>query len=204
MSTGTKIEWTRLLGPVDLTALRMRNGAHLDALAGDVIHPSSGEIYAAAPACLDWVIVGGESGPRARPMHPLWARDLRDQTTSRGRAFFFKQWGEWGPARHKVPIDPTVIDRCTTNRQDTTELDAAKRASEATGATHGYAVWAHRHGWEPHRYTHKPWSGERGRLDESTHASIRQWGKRRAGRVLDGRTWDDMPASPLPSLPACG
>ncbi|MGC4059388.1 MAG: phage Gp37/Gp68 family protein [Aquabacterium sp.] len=44
---------------------------------------------------LDWVIVGGESGPGARPMHPDWARDLRDQCAAAGVPFLFKQWGEW-------------------------------------------------------------------------------------------------------------
>lgn len=44
---------------------------------------------------LDWVIVGGESGKKARPMHPAWARSLRDQCASAGVAFFFKQWGVW-------------------------------------------------------------------------------------------------------------
>ncbi|WP_440966088.1 phage Gp37/Gp68 family protein [Massilia sp. GER05] len=47
---------------------------------------------------LDWVIVGGESGPAARPMHPDWARDLRDQCAAAGVPFLFKQWGEWLPA----------------------------------------------------------------------------------------------------------
>jgi protein gp37 len=45
---------------------------------------------------LDWVIVGGESGPTARPMHPDWARSIRDQCEAAGTPFFFKQWGEWG------------------------------------------------------------------------------------------------------------
>jgi len=40
-----------------------------------------------------WVICGGESGPQARPMHPVWARDLRDQCVEAGVPFFFKQWG---------------------------------------------------------------------------------------------------------------
>ncbi len=47
---------------------------------------------------LNWVIVGGESGPGARPMHPDWARSLRDQCAAAGVAFHFKQWGEWVPA----------------------------------------------------------------------------------------------------------
>jgi protein gp37 len=44
---------------------------------------------------LDWGVVGGESGPNARPMHPDWARDLRDQFTRARVPFLFKQWGEW-------------------------------------------------------------------------------------------------------------
>lgn len=46
---------------------------------------------------LDWVIVGGESGPKARPMQLNWARSLRDQCQGAGVAFNFKQWGEWLP-----------------------------------------------------------------------------------------------------------
>ncbi|RJP47926.1 MAG: phage Gp37/Gp68 family protein [Anaerolineaceae bacterium] len=44
---------------------------------------------------VDWVIVGGESGARARPMHPDWARSLRDQCAAAEVPFFFKQWGEF-------------------------------------------------------------------------------------------------------------
>lgn len=47
---------------------------------------------------LDWVIVGGESGPHARPMHPDWARSLRDQCAEAGVPMLFKQWGEWRPS----------------------------------------------------------------------------------------------------------
>lgn len=42
-----------------------------------------------------WVIVGGESGPNARPMHPEWVRSIRRQCNAAGVPFFFKQWGEW-------------------------------------------------------------------------------------------------------------
>lgn len=48
-------------------------------------------------AALDWVIVGGESGPNARPMELHWAQEIRDQCTESGVAFLFKQWGEWAP-----------------------------------------------------------------------------------------------------------
>ena len=45
-----------------------------------------------------WIIAGGESGPQARPMHPDWARSLRDQACNAGVPFLFKQWGEWAPS----------------------------------------------------------------------------------------------------------
>lgn len=46
---------------------------------------------------IDWVIVGGESGDKARPMHPLWVMALKDQCAELGIPFFFKQWGDWAP-----------------------------------------------------------------------------------------------------------
>jgi protein gp37 len=46
---------------------------------------------------IGWVIVGGESQPGARPMHPNWATEIRDQCVEAGVPFFFKQWGEWAP-----------------------------------------------------------------------------------------------------------
>jgi len=50
-----------------------------------------------------WVICGGESGPKARPMHPDWARSLRDQCQAACVPFLFKQWGEWLPACQYPP-----------------------------------------------------------------------------------------------------
>jgi protein gp37 len=49
---------------------------------------------------LDWIVAGGESGHGARPMHPAWARSLRDQCQAAGIPFFFKQWGEWAPGEN--------------------------------------------------------------------------------------------------------
>jgi len=71
-----------LLGEVDLKATRY---GHMTAISR-----------------LDWVIVGGESGPHARPMHPDWARSLRDQCADAGVPFLFKQWGEWGAGQCPV------------------------------------------------------------------------------------------------------
>ena len=71
-----------LLGPIQLQLVgqEQHDGG---------VHPVHG-----AWSALDWVIVGGESGPGARPMHPAWARSLRDQCVTAGVPFFFKQWGE--------------------------------------------------------------------------------------------------------------
>lgn len=55
---------------------------------------------------LDWVVCGGESGPRARPMHPDWVRSIRDQCAAAGVAFHFKQWGEWAPEIDRDRDDP--------------------------------------------------------------------------------------------------
>lgn len=57
---------------------------------------------------VDWVIVGGESGPGARPMHPDWARNLRDQCAAAGVPFLFKQWGEWTPGENVTARSGTV------------------------------------------------------------------------------------------------
>lgn len=56
-------------------------------------------------ACPDWVIVGGESGPHARPMEAQWARDLRDECRQRGIAFHFKQWGGMRPKSNGHLLD---------------------------------------------------------------------------------------------------
>lgn len=51
---------------------------------------------------LHWVIVGGESGPNARPMHPDWVRSIRDQCQMTDTPFLFKQWGEWYPDKKGI------------------------------------------------------------------------------------------------------
>ena len=51
---------------------------------------------------IHWVIVGGESGPNARPMNPQWVKSIREQTYVAGVPFFFKQWGEWAPVPEEL------------------------------------------------------------------------------------------------------
>ena len=57
------------------------------------LEPLLGPLPSLSLGGIDWVIVGGESGPGARPMHPDWARDIRDRCVAEGIPFFFKQWG---------------------------------------------------------------------------------------------------------------
>jgi len=65
----------------------------------------------ATRARLAWVICGGESGPGARPMHPDWARRLRDQAIDAGLPFFFKQWGPSGAGRELDGREWTQVPR---------------------------------------------------------------------------------------------
>lgn len=83
LKTPAAVRWISaepLLGPLVLDG----SGGHVEALAGWWRH-------------VDWVVAGGESGPNARPMHPTWARSLRDQCAAASVPMLFKQWGEWLP-----------------------------------------------------------------------------------------------------------
>ena len=87
-----------MLGPVDLTDVVVRHGGgtedHFSALY------DADDDEADTASYIDWVICGGESGPHARPMHPDWARSLRDQCAVARVPFLFKQWGEWTPGEN--------------------------------------------------------------------------------------------------------
>lgn len=65
---------------------------------------------------IDWVIVGGESGPNARPMDADWVRDLRDQCVAAGTAFFFKQWGGRTPKTAGRDLDGRIWNEFPQNR----------------------------------------------------------------------------------------
>ncbi len=121
-----------LLGPLDLRLQKCSSCAGTGEIEGDDCTQCDGRgawqmgpgDYS-LPHMIDWVIAGGESGPKARPTHPDWARSLRDQCDAAGVPFFFKQWGEWRPAtRDDLDTDPGgpsyAIDR-TGRRKDPTE-----------------------------------------------------------------------------------
>lgn len=95
LRTPAAVRWISaepLLGPIDLRYLQPGDPpTEIDALSGThgVLRPHRGRCDK-----LDWIVAGGESGPGARPMHPDWARSLRDQCQAAGVPFLFKQWGE--------------------------------------------------------------------------------------------------------------
>lgn len=130
---------------------------------------------------LHWVIVGGESGPGARPMHPDWARSVRDECLTGEIAFFFKQFGEYLP----VPI------------VDDVEFAFGRAYDSPGGGRRSPAVRVPAPGSSTLRGAQMRLlsPGERTTntvlLDRDTIAV--RVGKQRAGRVLDGRTWDQYP-----------
>jgi protein gp37 len=84
---GTSIESADYLGRIDIlrqVPARVRF-ISFEPLLGPIITPDLADIH--------WAIVGGESGPLARPMEPWWVEELRDSCRRHGVAFFFKQWG---------------------------------------------------------------------------------------------------------------
>lgn len=83
-----------LLGPVDLMDIPWLPGRPRFPQTDDLSDGRSG-LHLVDGTRLDWVIVGGESGPNARAMHPDWVRSLRDQCAAADVPFFFKQWGAW-------------------------------------------------------------------------------------------------------------
>ena len=104
-----------LLGSVSLSRIRIAPDHHtiIDALNG-YAHSDNWSGSGHERTRLNWIIVGGESGKGARPMHPDWVRSIRDQCAAASTAFFFKQWGEWFP-RSEWEGNPDMIlpdDEC--------------------------------------------------------------------------------------------
>ncbi|MEU3455626.1 DUF5131 family protein [Micromonospora sp. NPDC006766] len=123
---------------------------------------------------LHWVVVGGETGPGCRPMHPAWARSLRDQCrASAGTKFFFKQWGDHGPLPKVGPDglyarDPgiTVANDGTVYQPGDLAWPDGPRVGEALRAGHDKA---------------------------QLHAMYRV-GQKTAGNELDGEVIEEYPA----------
>lgn len=107
LDTMAAIRWLSmepLLGPVDLGTITLRAfGAlpnPLSSRLGDYVQPLVGN-FTDSPR-INWIVLGGESGPKARPMDPRWARSIRDQCAAADVPFLMKQWGEWGHPRPPI------------------------------------------------------------------------------------------------------
>jgi protein gp37 len=137
---------------------------------------------------IDWVICGGESGPGARPMHPDWARSLRDQCEAAGVAFHFKQWGEWVPTEVATlaeiedtgafPVQVGDIDL----RSDGLITGKVSAVRSATNP---------RRDGLPVGIVYQHWIDRDERLGHEQ--TMRRIGKKAAGRRFDGVEWNQLP-----------
>lgn len=107
-------------------------------------------------AWIDGVVVGGESGPGARPMHPDWVRSIRDQCVAADVPFFFKQWGNWIPGKRLGEI---IWD--STHEASSKEFRDVNNSSVFQFPDGQYI--------------------------------FRSRSKKTAGRILDGREWNEYP-----------
>lgn len=101
------------LRPYLLTEKCPNDKNHHLSVAGDneLLCYECGAWAQATEPLLDWVIVGGESGPGARPMHPDHPRRIRDDCQAAGVPFFFKQWGEYRPViSAPVPLNSVRVN----------------------------------------------------------------------------------------------
>lgn len=164
-----------LLGPLDLSAWTQM----VDWPACWESHLPTSE----CPRCIapDWIVVGGETGPDARPMHPDWARAVRDQCVANKVPFFFKQHGDWAPIGPLYPLDDDAEherDPYDEAHMEAVHLEVMEKREVVQLERDGYMADGHQPG--------DPRTWLMGRV-----------GKKRAGRELDGRTWDEYPQAVL-------
>lgn len=158
-----------LLGPVDLWS-----SANYQLPDG-----SFGSAFAWGKG-VNWVIVGGESGPKARPMHPAWARSIRDQCVAAGVPFFYKQWGEWAevgsealPERFSDPACDRFRCLCSNGFVGPLTMESA--------ILHSHPRW-------PQCFPDGPDANA-----ICKNIEMLRVGKKAAGRLLDGREWNEVP-----------
>jgi protein gp37 len=113
---------------------------------------------------IGWIIAGGESGPRARPMHPAWVRSLRDQCQAAGVPFFFKQFGTWLPDSQVIQHDSRHWPRFSHAEFGTLDIGGE---------------------WTPNVYPAK--------FPVEQQECMYKLGKKNAGDLLDGKTWHQFP-----------
>ncbi len=150
LETPAAVRWISaepLIGPIDFSGMWV---------------PSNPAIHVNMLEKLDWVVVGGESGKSARPMHPDWARTLRDQCVALDVPFLFKQWGEWLPG--ELVVGKTVYAACS---------DGKIMISKGNKARDNFGTHPDIH---------------------SGNLIALKVGKKAAGRLLDGKEWNQYPS----------
>jgi protein gp37 len=120
---GVSVENASYVGRID--ELRT-TGAHVKFLS---LEPLLGPLRKLELTSIDWVIVGGESGHRARPMNPAWVTDLRDQCARAGVAFFFKQWGGKNKKKAGRLLDGRTWDEMPTSPESTPASQSSRSRS---------------------------------------------------------------------------
>lgn len=176
-----------LLGPVDLSGVKYLV-RHTDSVNGPANSPLCTLPFSErrrvvdyikkpwyTASTIDWVIVGGESGPKARAVHPDWVRSLRDQCVAAGVPFFFKQWGEYYTTWKKSTTDESVFKMYTSYLQFTQKVWVKK--GDMCVSIDGTIC---KSGLDFQKCAYPV-------------AIMSRMGKKKAGRLLDGREWNEMP-----------
>lgn len=203
LSTPAAVRWISaepLLGSIDLEHVAAPeeegDGWKLNALApGSCFEFKGSDGYwydgdGPEHPALDWVVVGGESGRGARPMHHTWARQLRDQCAAADVPFLFKQWGEWAPV---CAVDLDALDEQLYHPAPARDPDASRRCKvgqlvmQASGRVFPLDQRSRISGEDPAKGDFAFQAG----TGAMTFMAI---GKRRAGRLLDGVQHDGVPA----------
>ncbi|EPV8692183.1 DUF5131 family protein [Pseudomonas aeruginosa] len=173
MQTPAAIRWISaepLLGAVDLTAW-----LEIGSLESELGLSNPG---------IDWVVVGGESGQKARPMHPSWARSIRDQCAAAGVPFLFKQWGEWFTNAF------TMSDGKAVFREFSSYQSWVNKANTWVNG----GICLDRHGVELRNGADMARARDSGGFPVTVMHKV---GKRNAGRELDGKLYDEYPPNHL-------
>ena len=163
-----------LIGPIDL---RPRPNPDTCIVCGEGPDAPHNHPFGYRNRGLDWIIVGGETGPGARPMHPEWVRKIRDQCAQAGIPFFFKSWGEYGPSGVDLQTGEPTFRMFQNKAQWVNKartwmlpgdicLDMTgrilRKGADFDGARYPVAI-------------------------------MRKMGKKAAGNLLDGQVWDQFP-----------
>ncbi|SOE97505.1 protein gp37 [Burkholderia sp. D7] len=153
-------------------------------LAGSEVHPlcpHCGEHagWTGYDAGIDWVVVGGESGSSARPMHPDWPRSLRDQCRIAAIPFLFKQWGEWGEFANE-----NHYTHCGAERRPHAWVDGDTGDHGLCWVVDDDGVWSN--------HTGAPRTDTDGQVVASV-AVVGWYGKKVSGRSLDGLLQHEFP-----------